>query len=183
MVDHSPKEMFDAANNVPGWWSQNIEGRTVKLGSEFNYNYEDVHRCTIKIVEFEANKKVVWLVEDNYFSFIEDETEWNGTIISFDIAKKGKQTETRFTHAGLNPDIECFDGCSDAWISYIKGALRDLIAGRLARTAGKYRKAIRERATRLRGLRTQCDQRNLGCTLYPRAHTRARYDYCTNTVY
>ena len=31
-VDQTPDEVFNAINNVRGWWSQAIEGATYKLG-------------------------------------------------------------------------------------------------------------------------------------------------------
>ena len=69
MVDQTAKEVFNAINNVRGWWGEEIEGSTDKLNEEWGYHYQDVHRCKMKIVEFISNKKVVWLVVDNYFSF------------------------------------------------------------------------------------------------------------------
>ena len=126
-VDKTPKEVFASINNVRGWWSQEIEGRTDKLSAEFNYHYEDVHRCKLKITEFEPSKKVVWHVLDNYFDFTKDKREWKNTDIVFEIAKKGNKTEVHFTHVGLMPAYECYSVCSDAWCSYIKSSLRNLI--------------------------------------------------------
>lgn len=57
-VDQTPKEAFEAINNVRGWWSE-IEGATEKLGDEFTYHYKDVHCCKIKLVEVIPDKKVV----------------------------------------------------------------------------------------------------------------------------
>ena len=127
LVDNTPEEVFDAINNVRGWWSEEIEGLTDKLNSEFDYHYEDVHRCKIKIIELVPNKKVVWSVLDNYFKFTKDKSEWKGTKIIFDIAEKDNKTEMRFTHQGLVPAYECYEICRDAWTGYIQKSLRNLI--------------------------------------------------------
>jgi len=126
-VDQTPEEVFNAINNVRGWWSEEIEGSTDKLGEEFKYHFKDVHRCTMKITELVPNEKVVWLVLDNYFSFTKDKNEWKGTKITFEISKKGDKTEVHFTHVGLVPEYECYNACSDGWSTYINGSLRDLI--------------------------------------------------------
>jgi hypothetical protein len=126
-VDQSPEKVFNAIKNVRGWWSEEIEGSTDKLGDEFTYRYKDVHYCKMKLVEFIPYKKAVWLVVDNYFNFTEDKSEWKDTKIIFEISKKDDKSEIRFTHLGLVPEYECFDVCSNAWGSYIKGSLRSLI--------------------------------------------------------
>src|SRR4249919_1715137 len=107
LVDQTPEEVFNAINNVRGWWSEEIEGSTGKLNDEFNYHYEDVHRCKMKIIEFIPKEKVVWLVLDNYFKFTKDESEWTGTKIIFDISEKDGKTQLQFTHQGLVPQYEC----------------------------------------------------------------------------
>ncbi|MFK0690825.1 SRPBCC domain-containing protein [Mesorhizobium sp. IMUNJ 23033] len=127
-VDQTPEAAFTAINNVRGWWSEEIQGRTDKSGEDFNYHYSDLHRCKIKVTELVAGKKDAWRVLDNYFSFTEDKTEWTGTEIIFDISGKDGKTEVRFTHQGLVPDYECYDACSDGWRTYINGSLRSLIA-------------------------------------------------------
>src|ERR1700733_9664444 len=91
-VDQTPKEAFDAINDVRGWWSGDIEGSTDKLGDEFTYRYKDVHYSKQRITEFIPNRKVVWLVLDSSLNFVEDKSEWNGTKITFEVAKKGDKT-------------------------------------------------------------------------------------------
>jgi len=127
-VDQSPEEAFAAINNPRGWWSENIEGSTAKLGDEWTYRYKDVHRSMMNVTETMPNKKVVWLVEDNHFNLTEDKTEWTNTKVMFEISTRGNKTEIRFTHQGLVPAYECFDVCSNAWGSYVNGSLRNLIA-------------------------------------------------------
>src|SRR5579859_7547520 len=112
-VDQTPEEVFIAINNVRGWWSGEIEGDTDKLGAEFTYRYEDVHYSKQKITEFIPSKKVVWLVLDANLTFVQDKTEWNGTKITFEIAKKGDKTEVQFTHVGLAPHFACYNACSN----------------------------------------------------------------------
>lgn len=126
-VDNSPKEVFNAVNNVRGWWSERIDGGTEQLNDEFTYQRWELHKCTMKLIEVIPDKKVVWQVLDNYFSFTEDKTEWIGTKISFDISEKDGKTQLLFTHWGLVPAYECYDVCFDAWSSYIKGSLQNLI--------------------------------------------------------
>jgi hypothetical protein len=126
-VDQSPEQVFNAINNVRGWWSGEIEGETDKLGAEFTYRYQNVHRSKQKITGLVPNKKVVWHVLDSSLSFLKDRSEWTGTDIVFDVLAKDGKTEVRFTHVGLAPQIECYGSCSNAWGMLVNGNLRKLI--------------------------------------------------------
>ena len=128
LADRPPQEVFDAINDVRGWWSEATLGETDRLGAVFYYHYKDVHHCTLQITELVPGKKVAWRVLHNAFSFIKDQTEWNGSDVVFEIARKGDQTEVRFTQVGLQPEHECYEICSNAWGQFIRGSLRDLIA-------------------------------------------------------
>jgi hypothetical protein len=86
---------------VRGWWSEEIDGNTDKLGAEFKFHHKDLHRSTQKITELAPGKKVMWHVLDSQLNVVEDKTEWNGTDIVFEITKKDDKTELRFTHVGL----------------------------------------------------------------------------------
>ncbi|MFB9844836.1 SRPBCC family protein [Mucilaginibacter ginsenosidivorans] len=126
-VDQTPAEVFSAVTNVRGWWSERIDGGTAQLNDEFTYQRWDLHKCTMRLTEVVPNKRVVWLVLDNYFSFTKDQSEWVGNTIEFDITEKDGKTQLLFTQHGLVPAYECYDICFNAWTSYIQGSLKDLI--------------------------------------------------------
>ncbi|WP_216204429.1 SRPBCC family protein [Amycolatopsis aidingensis] len=129
LVKQSPREAYAAIVDVRGWWSEEIEGGAARPGDEFTYRYGEVHRCKIRVTEAIPDRKISWLVLDNYFNFIEHHTEWIDTTIHFDISEQDEEvTEVRFTHQGLHPGLACFDACSDGWTFYINGSLRNLIA-------------------------------------------------------
>jgi hypothetical protein len=137
LVDNSPSEVFNAINNVRGWWSEEVEGSTDKLNDEWNYHYQDVHRSKMKIVELVPDQKIVWFVMDNYFSFTKDKSEWTGNKIIFEIARKNTQTQLQFTQVGLIPQYECYDICQGAWSTYIEKSLLSLITTGKGQPNGK----------------------------------------------
>jgi len=127
VVKKDAQTVFNAIKNFRAWWSEEIQGETGTLGETFFYHYKDVHLCKIKLIEEVNNKKLVYLVTENEFNFVEDKTEWVNTKLIFEIAEEGNQTKVIFTHEGLTPDYECYEVCNDAWTSYIQGSLKDLI--------------------------------------------------------
>lgn len=127
-VDQSPEEIFNAINNVRGWWSGTIDGETDKVGAEFTYRYKDFHRSKQKVAELVPGKRVVWHVIDADLNSFNRKTEWIGTEIIFDIERKSDTTELRFTHLGLVPAFECYGDCSGAWGALVETNLRNLIS-------------------------------------------------------
>lgn len=127
LVDQSPQEVFNAINNVRGWWQGAIEGSSNKLNDEFSYQMKEFHFSKQKITEIIPDKKVVWLVTESQLNFIKDKDEWTGTTIRFDITEQDNKTQLRLTHVGLNPQIECYADCSIGWTQLVQQSLFSLI--------------------------------------------------------
>jgi uncharacterized protein YndB with AHSA1/START domain len=126
-VPQSPDAVFAAISNPRRWWSGSIDGDTDRVGGQWQYRYQDVHRATFRTTEQVPGKRIVWHVVDNHFNFVKDSKEWTGNDLVFDIERVGDQTEVRFTQVGLVPSYECYEVCSNAWGSYVTGSLRNLI--------------------------------------------------------
>ncbi len=127
LVNQTPAHVFHAITHVRRWWSEEIEGGTANLNDVFFYHYKDIHRCTVKLIEVIPDQRVVWLILDNHFSFIEDQSEWKNTRLVFEITSVGSQTQLQFTHVGLVLEYECYNVCKDGWSNYINNSLRNLI--------------------------------------------------------
>lgn len=126
-VKQPAQQCFDAINDVRGWWTGEIEGKSGALGDAFTYRFKDMHRSTQTVTELVPGQRVVWQVSNAVLSFVKDKNEWNGTQIIFEISRHGDETEVRFTHAGLLPAFECYADCSNAWGFYVNDSLMKLI--------------------------------------------------------
>jgi hypothetical protein len=132
ITNRSPEEVFHAVNNVRLWWtgyySEKINGDSQQLNDEFTFSAGDgVHFSKQKLIEVIPGKKIVWLISEANLSFVEKPDEWVGTKVIFTISKKGDKTELIFTHEGLTPDFQCYEGCAPAWTQYLDNKLLPLI--------------------------------------------------------
>jgi hypothetical protein len=123
-TSRAPGEIFDTLLDVKAWWSglygEDISGSSRKLNDEFTFRAgAGVHETTQRLVELIPNQKISWLVTESNLTFLEKKDEWTNTHISFDISKKGDKTQVTFTHEGLVPRIECYNGCAGAWTQYM----------------------------------------------------------------
>ena len=126
-VGQSPEAVFAAIQNVRGWWSKDLEGKSAKKGDEFIFRYPKLHYSKQRLIEVVPGRRMVWRVLDAKLTFTQDQGEWKGTEVVFEVIPRGGKTELLFTHRGLTPAFECFDACSKGWDYYIRGSLRGLI--------------------------------------------------------
>lgn len=126
--DVPPARVFDAVLDPRGWWGKGIQGATASVGDEFVFEVPGVHRSLMRVAEVVPDRRVVWHAVDNVLTFLEDQKEWDGTEVHFDIAPTADgRTELRFTHVGLTEDVECFGVCHDAWGFYVNTSLHSLV--------------------------------------------------------
>lgn len=120
------QEAFKSINNVPGWWTKNFEGHSEKPNDIFTVRFGETF-ITSKIVELIPDKKIVWHVIDCNKHWLKNRKEWKDTKMSWEISTENNVTQISFTHIGLVPGIECYNGCEKAWNFYVKESLFKLL--------------------------------------------------------
>jgi Activator of Hsp90 ATPase homolog 1-like protein len=127
LVKSTANEAFQRINQVAAWWTENIEGSSEKLNDVFTILFGEETFVTIKIVESVPDKKVIWTVTDCHLPWLTDKKEWKDTQMVFDISAEGESTRIQFIHVGLEPRVECYEGCVKGWDQYFKDSLAKLI--------------------------------------------------------
>jgi hypothetical protein len=125
-VDATPEAAYAAVNDVAGWWGR-ITGTTTAVGNEWVYVVPGLHYSGFRVTELSPARRIAWVVTGSYLDFVVDKQEWNDTTVTFDISQGDAGTQVTFTHAGLDPEVECYDICSNAWSMFILGSLKDFI--------------------------------------------------------
>ena len=152
-VDQTPEEVFNAVNNVRGWWSGEVVGDTDKVGAEFTYRYKNFHMSRQHVTELVPGRKVVWHVTDADLTFFKDKTEWIGTDIVFEIVEKaGKIRRARalLDAVGSSAALEVDGGISRETINACWRAGADTFV------AGNAVFGAKDPAAEVRALRALC---------------------------
>lgn len=125
IVNATTQEAFEGITHVAGWWTENTVGSAQNTGDVFTVHFGETW-ISSKVIDCIPFKKITWLVTDCHKHWLKDKQEWQGTEMSFEISGDDNQTQVRFTHLGLVPGIECYNGCSNAWGQYMQ-SLKSLI--------------------------------------------------------
>ena len=125
-VNATAPEAFKSINNIPGWWTADFEGNSEKPGDVFTVRFGETF-ITLQVVEPIPGKKITWQVIDCYKHWLKDKKEWLDTKMIWEISAEENGTQISFTHIGLVPGIECYNGCEKAWNFYINESLFKLL--------------------------------------------------------
>ena len=110
----SPDAVFSALTDIDaltGWWTP--AGGGAEAGETLRFLMGD-QEVVMRVAEADRPSRVSWSV-----LVCEPASDWVGTSIIFDLEAVGAGTELRFHHAGLNPQLECFEQCQAGWTHFL----------------------------------------------------------------
>lgn len=107
--------------NITSWWTQDFSGSSNTLQAEFTVRFGSTFK-TMSVIELIPAKKVVWLCVDSLIDIPElnNNNEWKGTTIIWEINKENLQTKISLTHLGLTPQVACYAICEKGWESFLQ---------------------------------------------------------------
>ena len=121
-VNASADEAMKKISQVNCWWAKKVKGKTEKLHDKFTVDFGETN-VDFQITELVKNKKVIWKVADCNLHWINNKKEWNGTEAVFEVSEKKKSSQIDFTHIGMLPGIECYEGCEVGWTEHVTVSL------------------------------------------------------------
>ena len=113
-------------NRVADWWTASFTGASEKVDDAFSVRWGETF-VDFAVTGYVPARKIVWRVTDCNLGFVDDKKEWKDTEVVFDISSEGGPTTVTMTHAGLVPNVECYDTCSKGWNFFITESLQQLL--------------------------------------------------------
>ena len=92
---HAPRRLSPRSTTPAAGGRRDRRAAPPRTGDEFTHWVPGIHYARIRVTELLPGKRVVWHVLDNYMSFIDDQSEWKGTEIRFELSEKDGGTEVR----------------------------------------------------------------------------------------
>jgi uncharacterized protein YndB with AHSA1/START domain len=127
-VDRPPEQVFEAILRVRDWWMTDVTGDNERIGDVFSFEVPSVHSCSMRVVQLDHGRRIVWRVIKSAMPIFRDPGEWVGSDLTFALTSDDRATRVHFTHVGLSPADECYEVCSAAWAHYIGFSLRGLVS-------------------------------------------------------
>ncbi len=124
-IDAKPEKVYTALVTQEGlrsWWTADaVTDGTIGAEAEFGFGKRSVV-FRMKIEKLEPGRQVVWRCHG-------DEPEWNGTTLTWDLARGGDGTTVRFTQCGWKEENEMYAICNSSW-GELMHRLKDYVEGR-----------------------------------------------------
>ena len=120
-------ELFTSPQGVSGWWGPTTGDGAVGGTLVTSFGAHGVN--AVRVLQVTPDR-IVWepiAVEGT--TPTGHTREWLGTTVEFDLVAAGQGTELRFRHAGLTPDLQCWDACFDAWTFFLASIQACVTAG------------------------------------------------------
>ena len=114
-----------------GWWTQDCDIST-NVGDTITFRFGNTSK-DMRIERLEPNREVGWLCTRAHIaaSQLTRKNEWVGTRMIFRLTPDGAgRTRLDFEHIGLNPDLQCYDLCSNGWQYFMKSLQQLVETGR-----------------------------------------------------
>ena len=109
--------LFSSAAGVSRWWGP-TQGNAA-AGGTLVTSFGDQGANAMRVLEA-GPARVVWeSIAPDGTTPTEHAKEWLGTTMEFGIVAAGTGTELRFRHAGLTPQLECWDDCFAGWTHFM----------------------------------------------------------------
>lgn len=110
----APKnKVFAALSSVEGlsgWWTTTTEGESVP-GRLLTFRFGK-HTTLMQVEMLEHDQRVVWECK-------EQNSEWTGTRLSFELSEDAGRTTLVFRHAAWEKQTPLFAHCSMKWATFL----------------------------------------------------------------
>jgi uncharacterized protein YndB with AHSA1/START domain len=113
-IKSSPKDTYAALTTREGlgaWWTGDTTGG-FDVGGVITFRFGDRGFFSMKVLELEPEKRVLWQVVDG-------PAEWIGTKVSFDLKADDDATAILFKHQGWKEPVEFMHHCSTKWATFL----------------------------------------------------------------
>jgi uncharacterized protein YndB with AHSA1/START domain len=109
--------LFTSAAGVSRWWGP-TEGDAA-VGGTLVTSFGAYGVNAMRVLEA-GPARVVWeSIAPDGSAPTGHTQEWLGTTMQFDIVPAGTGTKLHFRHAGLTPQLACWDDCVAAWTQFM----------------------------------------------------------------
>ncbi len=115
-IKSSKDEIFRAITSTEGlnsWWTLKSQGEA-KLGSSYQFYFNDDYDWQAEIVEIEAPNKIVWRMT-------KADEDWTGTTLSFLLDERKDHVVLEFEHLGWPNLNEHFRRSNTCWAILFDG--------------------------------------------------------------